>query len=69
MNHLIADRLQKHTRSVEFTTADLQTIYGVLMDRYEHLDTILRSVPAPTDKDAVAMEKSEVEGVIRRMSS
>lgn len=50
-----------------FTVADLETIYAVFIDRFEHLDRVLRSLPSAHDRAQAEAEKARVETVIRRI--
>ena len=45
----------------EFTA----TIYALCIDRYEHLDAILRSLPSPAARKAAEVEKGVVEAIVR----
>lgn len=53
--------------SIGLTRADYQTIYDVLIDRYEHLDAVLRSMPSPRARELAENEKARVEAVIRNL--
>lgn len=52
-------------QAVRFTAADLQTIYAVFIDRFEHLDMVLRSLPTPQRREEAAEEMKHVKAVIR----
>lgn len=49
------------TKPAEFAA----TIYALCIDRYEHLDAILRSLPSPADRKAAEAEKAVVEAIVR----
>jgi hypothetical protein len=51
----------------DFTAVDVRTIYAVFIDRYEHLDMVLRSLPSPQTRDQAQEEKTRVETIIRRI--
>lgn len=53
--------------STGLTQADYQTIYTVFIDRYEHLDAVLRSMPSPQARKLAEEEKARVEAVIRNL--
>lgn len=50
-----------------FTREDYEIIYAVFIDRYEHLDSVLRSMPTPQARDLAEEEKARVEAVIRKL--
>ncbi len=53
---------------VILTARDIETIYTLLIDRFEHLDMIIRSIPADSQtKAAVEVEREHVETVIKRI--
>jgi hypothetical protein len=51
----------------DFTAVDVRTIYAVFIDRYEHLDMVLRSLPSPKAREEAQEEKARVETIIRHI--
>ncbi len=48
---------------------DMRIIYDFFIERYEHLDMLLRSEPPPPhSKDEVQAEKSRVEAILAEIS-
>lgn len=56
-----------YSASTGLTQADYGTIYAVFIDRYEHLDAVLRSMPSPQARKLAEEEKVRVEAVIRNL--
>lgn len=67
MKHEQSGLLPTNNPYGDFTAVDVRTIYSVFIDRYEHLDMVLRSLPSPQARDEAQEEKARVETIIRRI--
>lgn len=50
-----------------FTPTDLKAAYAACIDRYEHLDAVLRSMPSPHARALAEAEKAEVDAAIKKI--
>lgn len=51
-------------RYFKLTSAQIKTIYSVFIDRYEHLNEVLRSTPTPQERERAAAEQAVVVTII-----
>lgn len=80
--HLSQDRLTRDSEKEELdkvetaltmvsqgnpTAAEVRTIYTLLIDRFEHLDFVLRSTPAQPAIDQLEADKTRIKAVLRRL--
>ena len=50
-----------------FTQTDLKAVCAACIDRYEHLDAVLRSMPSPHARALAEAEKAEVEAAVKEI--
>jgi len=51
-------------RYFKLTSAQIKTIYSVFIDRYEHLNEVLRSTPTPQERERASAEQAVVITII-----
>lgn len=67
MEHALNGSTPAAIPGITFGGADLKIIYAALIDRYEELDTVLRSLPTPQRRAEAEAEFELVLAMLRKI--